>query len=97
MHTVTPSIPSVMTNEQHGPDNVTVILEWTKQQLTSYNIEITPDTVVRESSDSSRQRAQLTVTYNIMYSVRFVASPCGHNTTVTKIFELLYGKCLHTN
>ena len=93
MHTASDSIPSIMVMEQYGTDNVAVTLEWTKQQLVSYNITIIPDTVVQESSENGRLWAQLTVAYNITYTVKFVASHCGHNAT--KAFELLYGEYLH--
>ena len=95
MHTAVVSIPSIVLIEQYGADNVTVILEWSKQPLVTYNISVTPDTVVQESSDNSRLRAQLTLAYNAMYSVKFVASLCGHN--LTKAYEFLHGEHLYVN
>ena len=93
MHSAVVSAPSIMVIQQHGADNVTVILEWTKQQLAAYNISVTPDTVVQESSDNGRLRAQLTLAYNTMYSVKFIASLCGHNST--KAYEFYHGEHLH--
>ena len=90
IHTAVVSIPSVMVMEHYGADNVTVILEWTKQQHISYNITIMPNAVVQESSENTRLRAQLTVAYNIMYSVKFEATLCGQN--VTEDFEFLHGE-----
>ena len=95
MHTASVSIPSIMVMKEYRADNVTVTIEWTKQQLVSYNITITPDTMVPdpESTGNSTLRAQLRVAYNIRYTVKVVASLCCHNAT--KAFELFYGEHLN--
>ena len=94
MHTATALIPSITVMKEYGADNVAVTIEWTKQQLVSYNITISPDTMIPdpERSGNSTLRAQLRVAYNIRYTVKFVASLCGHNAT--KAFVLLYGEHL---
>ena len=94
-HTAVVSIPSIEVMDHEGADNATVILEWTNQQLVEYSIVITPDTVVQESSENVTLRARLTLAYNIMYSVKFVARLCGNN--ITEVFQFFYGKHLNVN
>ena len=81
-----------MVREHYGTDNVTVVLDWIEEQHVKYNLTITtPSMSILERQDIVESRsAQLTLSYNTVYSVRFVATLCGQNSTIN--FELQYGE-----
>ena len=79
-----------MVQEHYGTENVTVMLDWIEEQHVFYNLTVTTPSMgglVRHVESSS---AQLTLSYNTVYSVRFVATLCGQNSTNN--FTLQYGK-----
>ena len=74
-------------------EEVTIILEWTQENHTyySYNVSVTPhpaSTVISE-----RMRAQLKVSYNILYNVSVLATPhCTEQGNIEAFVELHYGE-----
>ena len=69
-------------------------LEWTVQEHVSYNITVTPAgsyyslrPVITGNGSASQE---LTLAYNVMYNVSFVATRCQAN--VSRVFEFYYGK-----
>ena len=71
-------------------------LEWTVQEHVSYNITVTPAgsyyslrPVITGNGPASQE---LTLAYNVMYNVSFVATRCQAN--VSRVFQFYYGKPL---
>ena len=86
-------IPSVNVNERYGAENVTVILELTKEQNVLYNMIVTPDSFVQRRNENNTLSALLMASYNIVYSVQFVAISsdlCAQSST--KVVQLHYGE-----
>ena len=80
-----------MVNETNGTENVTVILEWRVEPLALYNITVTGSIdSYRQTMMTENSVLQLTLSYGIMYTVTFVTTQCGQNST--KVFKLHYGK-----
>ncbi len=72
-------------------DGITVILEWTQDNHTSYSydVSITPHAV--STLIPERMRVQLNVSYNLTYNVSVLATPnCGNNITAAASIELYY-------
>ena len=71
-------------------------MEWTKEFLTSYDINVEPQTVLEFIRNNAS--VQLTVPYNTPYNVSVTASLCGQNVSTDT--ELLYNgkaKILNSN
>ena len=78
---------SVNTIEEHfGIENVTVVLEWDKDEHT-YNITVVPHVPVLYINETV---IQLTVPYNSFHFVSVIATLCDHNAT--NVTELHYGE-----
>ena len=81
-----------MVQEHYGTENVTVMLDWIEEQHVSYNLIVTTPSVgglVRHDIVENGS-AQLTLSYNTVYSVKFVATLCGQNSANN--FTLQYGE-----
>ena len=82
------STPSVITiEEQFGTENVTVVLEWAKEDHVQYNATTFPHVTMWYINKTI---VQLTVPYNSPHKVSVVATLCGRNAT--NVTELHYGK-----
>ena len=68
--------------EDYNTDNVTVALEWREEAGVSYSISATPSPL---RSRLSGNMSQLTILYNISYSVVVSATLCGQNMNMTAI------------
>ena len=81
-----------------GVDYTTVSLSWTKQEssLVSYNVSIVPQAAVIFVQGSESITIQLTVSYNILYSVNIVGTLCGQNISTTTV-ELNYSESTYLN
>ena len=85
-----------MVRERFDRDFVSVTLEWTVQEHVSYNITVTPAgsyslrPVITGNGPVSQE---LTLAYNVMYNVSFVATRCQDNM-ISRIFIFHYGKPL---
>lgn len=79
-----------MVQEHYGTENITVLLDWTEELHVLYNITVTAPDLERLVRLVESSSAQLTLSYNTVYSVRFVATLCGQNSTNN--FKLQYGK-----
>lgn len=80
-----------ITNETYEKENVVATVEWSQDctSVISSTITVFPHTEVNEGF----QNAQLTVDYNILYTVNITKHLCGENFTET--IELHYGVCIH--
>ena len=74
-----------------GNDNVTVIVEWTKEDHVSYHVEVVPQ-VLEEyyDEDASVEMVQVTVDYNVHYNVSVLATLCGESSI--DVIEIYYGQ-----
>ena len=74
-----------------GNDNVTVIVEWTKEDHVSYHVEVVPQVLEGYyDEDATVQMVQVTVDYNIHYNVRVLATICGESSI--DVIEIYYGQ-----
>ena len=75
--------------ENFGIRNVTIVLEWAKEEHVQYNITTFPHVsmwYIRETA------VQLTVPYNIRHIVSVVATLCDHK--MTNVTKLHYGELI---
>ena len=75
-------------SERFQSENVTVTLKWVQGVNDFYNVQVVPP-VYMYYNDSTT--VELTLLYNILYSVTIIAYLCEYNTT--DVTEFLYGKC----
>ena len=79
---------SVNTIEDHfGIENVTVVLEWDKDEHITYNVTVIPHVPLLYINETV---IQLTVPYNSFHFVSVVATLCDHNAT--NVTKLHYGE-----
>ena len=88
----------VIVSERFGIANVTVTLEWPIPAIeVIYNVSITPQeelpSELNTSNLSSLTQWQLTVYYNIYYSVIIHTSYCGYSNTTSLLNFIRYGEC----
>ena len=69
-------------------DDVTVTLQWPRESGAVYSVNISPQTPHTELTNAMTIMINLTVSYNIQYSMSIVSSLCG--VTTTKVLN--YGK-----
>ena len=77
-------------SKDYAADNVTVIVEWTKQEDTRYTFEVSPPGPVPVMFSGSNL-LQLTISYNTEYNLSVLAAaPCKEK--VTAFIKLNYSK-----
>ena len=69
-------------------DNVTVNLSWPQEFGVSYDVEVTPTTIFSFTTTSS---VQVTMSYNVSYTVIIVGMQCSQNVS-RAVKELRYGE-----
>ena len=79
-----------MVQEDYGAENVTIMLDWIEEQHVLYNLSVTTPSMGRLVRHVESGSARLTLSYNTVYSVKFVATLCGQNSTSN--FKLQYGE-----
>ena len=77
----------VSTSEKYGADNVTVLVEWTQEDV-SYNITIVPIVPIIVIGSNS---VQLIIAYNVEYNLSLEAVVGCQNVAPGRI-QLLYGE-----
>ena len=79
-------------SELFHPENVTVTLGWEQKNGYTYGYEVISDQdSIFEINHSKTNSIQLTVLYNVRYSVRVVAQICGRDST--NVTEVYFGRC----
>ena len=92
-----PTSDQVNRTDYFGMDKVTVTLEWIPAEhnavvnVTVY-IVVDPWLLTDIKSPVNPFRWNLTLSYNIFYSVNVLSSICGHNSTIANM-TLKYGEC----
>ena len=84
------SLNVTMVNQLLRSDDVTVTLQWPQEAGAVYHVNISPEVSHTELTTTSHNifAINLTISYNIQYSVSIVSSLCG--VTTTKVSS--YGK-----
>ena len=85
--------PAVNTEKHFGTDSVSIFLEWQRElnnSLISYHVSVEPMVEVITAGLGS-YRANVTVPYNSLHSIRVVADFCGRINAST-IIEVYYGR-----
>ena len=83
----------VNASKHFGTDSVAVTLEWVPAEKVTYNVSIVPqEELPLELNTSSRW--QLTVNYNVSYTVSIHSEFCGYSNTTTLMLK--YGECFYT-
>ena len=94
-HVIKIADPKIIVAEQFRTDNITITLEWAKENsLYSYNITVLPYLLLQLNSSEIYTNVRFEVQYNTVYNVSIlVTPPCGQdNLSMIHSFELYYGR-----
>ena len=93
-----PTSDQVNRTDYFGMDKVAVTLEWIPAEhdavvnVTIIDVVVDPWLLTDLKSPANAFRWNLTLSYNIFYSVSVLSSICGHNSTIANMI-LKYGEC----
>ena len=79
-----------LTNHLLTNNNVTTTLEWPRKAGVFYSVFILPEAspVLTEAMNHNRVIINITIPYNIQYTVTLIADLCGqHNVTTSKVLN----------
>ena len=82
------SLNVTMVNQLLSNDEVTVTLQWPREPGAVYHVNVLPQIPHTELTNAMTIMINLTVSYNTLYNVSIILSPCG--VTTTKVLK--YGK-----
>ena len=89
-----PSSIPIVNETKYGAEHVTVTLEWVAEPLVTYNVTVVPDSL-RQSWITGNSSFNMTLSYNILYNVRIMATQCKKKST--NVYTLHYGKSIGHN
>ena len=79
-------------SEQFSRDTIIVNVGWEGDRFTEYSIEVSPASLVNETSQNSTFQLEFVILYNVNYTVMVTASHCGHNAS--EAIKIRYGEII---